>query len=377
MKNVLVITYSYLHGSGGGVFASQAFINAVAELSEKITVICPQKNGSHPEKMNSNINFVFADYDIPLWRKIVLRLSGHLHFMANVFIHEIKKGNYDTVIFNSSLCSYGLIDIAKQSGCKIITIHHNFEQEYFRDNFNGLMGKWLLWLASRAERESVMKSDLGLTLTPEDRELLIMNYDSEKRSKIKVLGCFENIGREHPSINNEDSGNNRFVITGTLSAIQSQESLFPWINTYYPILKQICPSSTLTIAGRDPSEELLNLCKQNGITVIPNPKDMSDVLNKADYFICPTSLGGGLKLRIMDGLSAGLPVITHKVSARGYESFRDSCLYVYDDVKSFRQELISMINNTHNRNSIQTKYLATFSYVIGVKRLGRLIEENL
>ena len=46
-----------------------------------------------------------------------------------------------------------------------------------------------------------------------------------------------------------------------------------------------------------------------------------DIVGQCDIFVCPTRLGGGMKLRIIDGLRCGLPVIAHKVSARGYTHF--------------------------------------------------------
>ena len=47
---VLFVTYHYLHGHGGGIFASRGFINAFAALSDEMTLLYPVKreNGRGP-----------------------------------------------------------------------------------------------------------------------------------------------------------------------------------------------------------------------------------------------------------------------------------------------------------------------------------------
>lgn len=381
MKSILFISYTYLNGNGGGVYASQAFINALAEICDSITVICPQKKGKTAENISQKVKFVYADYDISKFQKILLRIIGRIHFMTSVFKKEIKLQKYDTVIFNSSLCSSGLINTARKYNCKIITIHHNFEQEYIRDNSAGIERIIHLRQSIKAEKTSVLKSDLNLTLTSDDKELLYKYYDKSRQSRIEVIGCFENNGRTHPRTMNNKTRQNRFVITGNLSAVQTYESLVPWIKNYYPILKDACHNAKLTIAGKNPSDTIMRMCEENDVEVIKNPATMIPVLEKADYYICPTALGGGLKLRIMDGLGAGMPVLTHKVSGRGYEDFLDSCLFTYHDIPSFKKALIKMLTCSINSQQIQEEYLKTFSFESGKKRFAKLLstlnQENM
>ena len=67
------------------------------------------------------------------------------------------------------------------------------------------------------------------------------------------------------------------------------------------------------------------MCELHGnVTLVPDPFNMCDVIESGDIYVCPTRVGGGIKLRIMDGLKMGLPVITHVCSARGYDMFYDT-----------------------------------------------------
>jgi hypothetical protein len=114
------------------------------------------------------------------------------------------------------------------------------------------------------------------------------------------------------------------------------------------------------------------------INLISNPENMQDFIREADVYICPVFLGGGLKLRIMDGLKAGLPILTHEVSARGYNEFKkEGCLFTYNDARTFMvslEKLLTLFNQEEfDKEDIQNHYQTLFSFDSGVKRLKKLI----
>ena len=75
----------------------------------------------------------------------------------------------------------------------------------------------------------------------------------------------------------------------------------------------------------------------------------------------------------MDGLRSGLIVLTHSVSARGYEQMVESgCMYVYSDYASFETELIKMLNSHLGRQEVMSSYITHFSFHAGVDRLKQL-----
>lgn len=370
---VLFITYHYLRGVGGSVFASRAYINAFAELADEMTLLCPVKEGYAPEGIHPKVTVIPVydsrsriekGFDLLLGRSN--RFRSHTHFA--------DRARFDTVVFDTSMVTHGLIRHFKGQGIKVVTIHHNYQLEYFRDNAPvGLRLPTLFW-SYLYEQEAVRNSDLNLTLTEADSALLRQHY-GKGDEVFKTLGTFEFDRRQHPIL--PDVPEARFLITGNLSAPQTVDSLLPWFGTYYPVLKEVFPSSSLTIAGKSPSDKLMGAADQRGIKVIPSPVSMETVLSEARYYICPTSLGGGIKLRVMDGLSYGLPVVCHRVSARGYESFIEAgMVLVYHDPDSFRQALQKLADSSYLRKDIIELYEKEFSFDSGRQRLAELLENS-
>ena len=98
-------------------------------------------------------------------------------------------------------------------------------------------------------------------------------------------------------------------------------------------------------------------------------------MENADYYICPTCLGGGLKLRVMDGLKWGLPVISHTVSARGYDLFEEmGCLISYHNLDGFRRALETLKTSSFEKKTVLRAYEEIFSFEAGCNRVKKLLQ---
>jgi glycosyltransferase len=382
--NILFITHHYLDGHGGGTYASKAYINAFAHIYQNITLLYPD-NGKEIQ-FDYNINAIPIPYNVSIWKKFFHLLNGKIHRYFIIFECILQKEHYDIVVFDNSKTSYRLIDIAHKYNCKVITIHHNFEYEYNRDNSNILLKRLILYWTRKYESEALLKSDLNLTLTLQDKNLLCQYYTKQKVIPIAVLGCFEYPQKEEENknyillkekISKEKSP--MFIITGNLNSKQTENSLLPWINVYFPSLKEICPNANLIIAGKKPSKKLIRKCEENKIVIISSPISMKPILEKGNIYICPTKLGGGLKLRIMDGLKTGLIVVSHQISARGYDNFiTDKLLFPYNDINSFKIAISEALQTSIVTNKIENikKYKSLFSFESGYNRLKSILIKN-
>ena len=108
--------------------------------------------------------------------------------------------------------------------------------------------------------------------------------------------------------------------------------------------------------------------------MIPSPKDITEIISNADFYLCPMDKGGGLKLRVLDGLKNGLLVVTHKVSARGYDEFvSQKCMFCYDDEQSFIEALKNVVESSYSKNDILKLYDGMFSFKSGVNRLNKYV----
>ena len=371
----LFITHHYLSSPGGGTFASRAYINAFAELSDEMTLLYPIKEGEGLfEGIHPKIQCCPVTYNISKWQKALNIFRGKVHRYEDVAQDFLASGKFDIVVFDNSKTSFRQIDAAHRYGLKAVVIHHNYEYEYVRDNSPAIIRPIDLFWIKRVEREAVQKADLNLVLSRQDMLLLSKAFTNGRTDNFALLGVFEYASHQSPTLNETSAKANHFIITGNLSAVQTKQSLLPWLNAYFPILKEVVPDAHLIIAGKNPDNALIQLCKERGIELIPSPVSMAPYLQKATCYICPVDLGGGVKLRVMDGLKNGLPVIAHKVSARGYDQFvEQGCLLPYSDPQSFRQALEQYKHLALKRNDILHTYQRLFTFQAGVDNLRNIL----
>lgn len=130
MMKTLFITNSYLRGNSGGIYATKAYINAFALLSESMTLVYAMKEGLDAQDiLEDKITM------IPVWddrskahKFMDLCLGAVNRFQKRIF-KLIDPLSFDTVVFNNSDVRSGLINKFKALGVKTITIHHNYQIE--------------------------------------------------------------------------------------------------------------------------------------------------------------------------------------------------------------------------------------------------------
>lgn len=368
----LVVGFSRMEGNGGGIFATLAYVNAMACIADETVFLFPSDDLSEDARIDGRVRQIpVRDPEGKMGKLRRILFRGVLHRFETCFRELLDRERFDVVTFHNSKASRRLIDLAHARGAKVISVHNNYERDYTVDNESRFLLPVILPVTVASESESVRRSDLNIVLCEKDRELLRTHYDPLGKSRFETLGVFEY--REMSLSSHPDVREPVFVITGNLSAKQTLDSLLPWMETYYPVLLERVPGAKLIVAGKHPGERLKKVLDRPGIELVDTPPDMSVILNRGRYYVCPTCKGGGVKLRVMDGLRSGLPVLCHEVSARGYEPFFDVMLFRYGDPGSFRTALDRMLAATPDVESALSCYRNAFSLEAGTKRLKELM----
>lgn len=312
---------------------------------------------------------------ISLKRKVNALMSGHLHrfhpWLEDFLL--VNHNKYSHCIINTGLLGEYTALLHKY-GIKVLTIHHNYEVEFQKDNKKpATLFGYYDGFVSKQESKAYQNSDMNLFLTEDDKITFSRVYGNcNNQNTDVVIGIFEDSTHE-PVISLEEPLNtNRLAICGSLNSQQTIHGLLSFrkycldslIDSYHN-------NFNLIIAGRNPNKEITSLSKYNSnITIIPNPEDMSEIIKDCGIFICPTDVGGGIKLRIIDGLKMGMPILTHEISARGYNKLiNEPWFQVYSDLNTFRrglERIIQCINDNRSiRKQIYNSYLTHFSYDYG------------
>ena len=341
-------------GIGGGCYACNNYFTLLTEVFKKATfdvLICEEyiKNIQFSDFINCKFIPVRKRNKISLY---LSPITGILHRHQQIATKLLNKNHYDYCIFDHNSIAGSLVDLCMEKGVKTIVLNHNCELEYYRDNNNWIRNIFVLPAVKKNERNSFLKSDYNIFLTEEDKILFNENYGESSTNTI-VGGCFLAKNEViHKNTNKFNIDNPKIVISGTIGNIQNIDG----INYFFDELYSILPNNVeIIITGKNPTVSLQERIKNyHNVKIIANPENILDIVKSCDIFLCPTRLGGGMKLRIMDGIRCGLPIISHKVSARGYKFLENKgLLYSFEN----KEEFISSYNLLleHIKNNINFK----------------------
>lgn len=376
MSRVLYVTKHNPWGIGGGATASKMYLDAFLRLfpTEKIDLCFADiiSIQSIPEtiRTDSRINLIAVE-ERSLINKLLSPITHIAHRYQDKVVELLRTNEYTHAIFDHSAVAGTLINKIKKNTISIV-IHHNYEPDYYKDNTTNILTRSLILPTVRyCEANAYLHCNVNLFLTKEDFSLFQKEYGHNSSLNI-VSGLFDTSEKKDiPSIN-LTSNNPTIVITGSLNNVQNLDGIRYFISDLYPFISN---KVRIIIAGRNPGEEIYQLLSdKSNIQLVPNPEDMSEIIKQGSIFVSPARLGGGIKVRVTDGLKYGLPVIAHSVSARGYQPYIDKgYLRVFNSPEEFRQHLEAMLIDIDqkriNSSEIASMFQCENSFEAGLHRL--------
>lgn len=380
MKKILFIASCDITSSTGGGLVNRVLWKTLSQMfPEGVDVLHPDV-----ERRTYESHFQYIPY-LTKWQKFNHLLQGKVHRYNPWVLDFIDQhpNEYSHCIINCGLFG-DIVEGVQSRGIKVCTIHHNFEAKYQMDNkrpctLGGITAAFVKDNESKAYRFS----DMNLFLTKFDADQLHLAY-GESKGNNHVIGIFENTDEGLvPSFINPLLCN-RLVISGGLDSVQSVEGITLFAQEYLPVLTQYYREDfDLLLAGRNPKPSILKLQKDcPNIRVKANPSDMLTTIQEGGIYICPVSSGSGIKTRILDGLKLGMPILTHRVSAQGYDALWDHPWFqIYDDEDSFQKGLDMIVSTIQSnptlRQEIVSAYQQLFSFEKGQERYVAAIKQFL
>ena len=118
-----------------------------------------------------------------------------------------------------------------------------------------------------------------------------------------------------------------------------------WIATeVWPRVRAARPDARLLLVGRDP-HAAVRAFAGNGVEVSGTVADVRPWLARSVLGLAPLRSGGGSRLKILESLDAGRPVVATSVGAEGLEDLIGRGIVVADQPEDFAAEVVSFLDD--------------------------------
>ena len=109
------------------------------------------------------------------------------------------------------------------------------------------------------------------------------------------------------------------IFAGAMDWYPNREAVRFFLKEIWPKLREEKPDRQVTFLGRNPPRELLEAAKNSAINAPGFVDDVRPYLDDAGIYICPIRDGGGTRLKILDALAMGKPLVATGMAVEGLD----------------------------------------------------------
>ena len=181
---------------------------------------------------------------------------------------------------------------------------------------NPLSRAWHLWEAARWRRYQVAASgwaDHTLCVTPEDRA----QYAALGGKNLVTMP----LGMDTDALAADWSAAppERHLFVGAFQHRPNRSAAEFLLSVVWPQVRRTRPEARLLLAGRGSRNFLASrdLPVPDGVEALGFVDDLTPLFREARLFVAPLTEGGGIKIKILEAMARGIPVVTSAVEAEG------------------------------------------------------------
>jgi sugar transferase (PEP-CTERM/EpsH1 system associated) len=107
------------------------------------------------------------------------------------------------------------------------------------------------------------------------------------------------------------------IFVGSLDYHANVEAAVSFSRTVWPLIRERFPEWRFTLVGSNPAPAVVALSREKNIEVTGTVADVRPFYRQALAAIVPLRIGGGTRLKILEAMAAGVPVVSTTLGAEG------------------------------------------------------------
>jgi glycosyltransferase involved in cell wall biosynthesis len=142
------------------------------------------------------------------------------------------------------------------------------------------------------------------------------------------------------------------IITGSMGSGRNKAMVLYFYNEIYHLIKAKVPNLKLYIVGSSPGDEILRLAEDTSVIVTGYVEDLRPHLSRAWVVVAPLQEGFGVKIRVLQAMAVGKPVIATSMVGTGIDVTSGKNIILADEPQDFADRVVELLSDKRLRESI-------------------------
>jgi polysaccharide biosynthesis protein PslH len=379
---ILVILQEPLTRETGAAIPYYHYMKAFAREGAVVDVLYVQQDGDDP-----NLEDVpeFCDRLMPVrvprftsWAGRARLLSNTVHlenfrakrtasptfFNAPELRRRVRElartGEYDVVFVSTMLAWCGR---EFEDAVRVIMAMDGWTASFrdFRDHSKGFERLlWSIQVARMKRMEARLYPDYHLVVTNSEADTALIK---EQNPGLNTLALPNGVDAEFFTPPGDVDREGTVVFVGDMSYPPNVHAVREFHARVWPIVTSKAPNACFKIVGRNPAPSVKAIAESDTtVRVTGGVPDVRPHLWNATAMAAPMVSGGGTKNKVLEGLAAGLPVVTTRLGARGFEEENVPGLFIREVDAGMAEALLSLLTDaSHARQASEAAHHAAFT----------------
>ena len=255
-------------------------------------------------------------------------LNSQSAAMAVALAAELETDRYDIVQLEGIEMSpyLDIITKARHRPEYIVLNWHNIESELAtRHALHGQTPLHRLYMQrtvnqlQRIEYELLQRCDMHLVTSQRERAVLLRR---KAAANVMVLenGVDSTYFAHYPRSGDNllcSTNRDRLLFIGSMDYSANIDAVMYFVEEAWPAIQHDFPALRFTVVGRNPPKKIRALAGRTGVTVTGAVPDVRPYYQEAFAAVVPLRVGSGTRLKVLEAMAAGVPVVATAVGVEG------------------------------------------------------------
>jgi sugar transferase (PEP-CTERM/EpsH1 system associated) len=267
----------------------------------------------------------------------------------------LEPGEFD-LIWGNRLNTMSFLDPSRVAGIPVVIDLQNADERVWGDFTK--KGNWTARLFAaqnlrklrRFEERVIPRVDQMISVSGDDAAFLRARFPGSRPIWIMPNGVDTDYFR--PSPGEECETKDVILFCGSLDIAMNIDAVVRFVDDVLPAIRREIPAAEFWIVGRKPGPRVRNLSRRQGISVWPDVPDVRPYYHAAKVAVAPFRFGGGTKLKVLEAMAMGVPVVSTATGCQGIPVNNGNSVVIANEPPEMSRRILVLFGDRKERKKI-------------------------